>query len=44
MGYKYVFGQAEIEFLGNTVNANGIHPPKDRVAAVTEMPPPKTDC
>lgn len=39
---KCVFGQPEVKFLGFTVNKEGIKPPAEKVAAITNYPKPKT--
>ena len=39
---KCVLGKSSLEFLGYRVDASGISPLEDRVAAIREMKPPKT--
>lgn len=39
---KCVFGKNEVNFLGFTVNSEGIKPPTEKVKAISEYPKPKT--
>lgn len=39
---KCVFGAQEVKFLGYMVSPNGIKPPADKVAAITNFPKPAT--
>lgn len=39
---KCVFGSDELDFLGYTINANGIRPTQERVKAITNYPLPTT--
>jgi hypothetical protein len=39
---KCVFGQARLDFLGHQVQAAGISPLEDRVAAIKDFPQPST--
>ena len=38
---KCKFGVSEVTYLGHTINAEGISPDKEKIRAISEMPPPE---
>ena len=38
---KCKFGVSEVTYLGHTINADGISPDKEKIRAISEMPPPE---